>query len=133
MIIIKVLQLLNCKNITTRNTYPSKSLNKKRKKAGKQELFTYKTLVLKPTGKKQETQAAQGLWDNRVHLCRGHFKTYTEDKPLFGRVTGRFWWQPSIRGNAKKGMVVKDYEVKTGVVQSVVPMSYISGGQKQVK
>lgn len=106
------LDLINCKNITTQDIYPDKKLNNKRKKYGKRKLFTYKTLIIKPTGKKQKSQALQGLWDNRIHLCRGHFKEYTAEKPLFGKITGRYWWQPSIRGNAKNGMIVKDYEVK---------------------
>lgn len=105
-------ELLNCKNIGFESHSPPKNLNKKRIKAGKMPLFSYKTLVIKPVGKKQEAQAAQGLWDNRVHLCRGHFKTYTEKNPLFGRITGRFWWQPAVRGNKEKGVVMKDYLVE---------------------
>jgi hypothetical protein len=108
----RALTLLNCKNITTQTTLPPLKLNKKRIKSGKQPLFTYKTLVIKPTGKKQESQQSQGLWDNRIHLCRGHFKEYTAEKPLFGRITGRFWWQPSVRGNKEKGVVIKDYKVE---------------------
>jgi hypothetical protein len=106
------LLLLNCKNISTIDNPPPEKLNKKRAKTGKCPLFTYKTLVIKPTGKKQETQAAQGLWENRVHLCRGHFKSYSDDKPLFGRYTGRYWWQPAVRGNKQKGIIMKDYEVR---------------------
>lgn len=100
--------ILNCKNVTAvENTHKKKLSHKKGKT--KPEFFTYKTLALKPTGKKQENQASKGLWDNRIHLCRGHFKTYTKDNPLFGRIVGTYWWQPSIRGNKKKGVVMKDY------------------------
>lgn len=106
------LRFLSCKNIETQDNLPSLKLNKKRKKTGKQELFTYKTLVIKPIGKKQESQAAQGLWDNRIHLCRGHFKEYTTKKPLFGRITGRFWWQPSVRGRSRDGIVMKNYKIE---------------------
>jgi len=105
------LLMINSKNITTTDNSPPVRLNKKRIKNNKQPLFTYKTLVIKPTGKKQEAQAAQGIWENRIHLCRGHFKTFTKDKPLFGRVTGRYWWQPSVRGNKAKGVITKDYIV----------------------
>lgn len=108
-----ILMLLNCKNITTIEKQPPEKLNKKRAKKGKYPLFTYKKLVIKPTGKKQAAQEAQGLWENRVHLCRGHFKNYTEENPLFGKFTGRYWWPPSVRGNKKKGVVMKDYLVKT--------------------
>jgi hypothetical protein len=109
---LQTLKILSCKNITTIDNPPPEKLNKKRTKKGKCPLFTYKTLVIKPTGKKQTSQEAQGLWENRVHLCRGHFKTYTEENPLFGKFTGRYWWQPSVRGNKKKGVVMKDYKVE---------------------
>jgi len=104
------LKLINCKNITTETNPPDEKLNKKRKLLKKQPIFTYKTLVLKPTGKFQET-IPKHLWENRIHLCRGHFKTYTEEKPLFGRITGSFWWQPCVKGRNKSGIVLKDYEV----------------------
>jgi hypothetical protein len=47
-----------------------------------------------------------------VHLCRGHFKTYTDDNPLFGKHVGKYYWQPSIRGKNKKGIVAKDYSLE---------------------
>lgn len=105
-------KLLSCKNIDTIDNEPPPRLNKSRKKKGKCPIFTYKTLVIKPTSKKQQEQEAQGLWNNRVHLCRGHFKEYSSDKPLFGKYTGRYWWQPSVRGRNTDGVVMKDYEVK---------------------
>lgn len=105
------LDLLECKNIVTENILPPAKLNKKRQKKGKQPLLSYKTLVIKPTGKQQKS-IPKHLWENRVHLCRGHFKTYTADAPLFGKYTGRYWWQPSVRGRNKKGVVVKDYHVE---------------------
>jgi hypothetical protein len=107
-----VLMLLNCKNVMTEKHEPPIALNKKRTKKGKPPLFTYHTLVLQPLGKKQES-IPQDLWNNRIHLQRGHFKTYTDDKPLFGHIVGRFWWQPHVRGKSKEGMIVKDYVMKT--------------------
>jgi hypothetical protein len=43
-----------------------------------------------------------------VHWVRGHFKQYTADKPLFGRLTGLYWWQPHLAGRAPR-VVAKDY------------------------
>ena len=105
------LLLLGCKNIETEKIFPPETLNKKRLKHHKQPLFSYHTLVLKPVGKKQES-IPRHLWENRIHLCRGHFKTYTMENPLFGKITGRFWWQPAVRGRNRDGIVMKDYEVK---------------------
>lgn len=102
---------LDCKNIGTIDILPPEKLNKKRVKKGNCPFFIYKTLVIKSIGKKQAQNEAQGLWENRVHLCRGHFKTYTKDAPLFGKYIGRYWWQPSVKGNKKKGVVIKDYKL----------------------
>jgi len=107
-----MLLLLSCKNIGTEQHDPPLRLNRKRQKSGKQPLFTYHTLVLKPVGKRQES-IPKHLWENRIHLQRGHFKTYTAEKPLFGHITGRFWWQPHVRGRNKEGIVMKDYVVES--------------------
>lgn len=104
--------LLSCKNIEALPHPPPAKLNKKRRKRGKTEIFTYHTLVIKPTTKRQVESQSKGLWSNRIHLCRGHFKEFTEEKPLFGKATGRFWWQPSVRGKNKEGVVIKDYRVR---------------------
>lgn len=104
------LMLLNCRNIGTEKHPAPAALNKKRQKKGKQPLFSYRTVVLKPVGKQQRSIPKQ-QWENRVHLCRGHFKTYTADNPLFGRFTGRYWWQAHARGQSRRGMVHKDYQV----------------------
>lgn len=107
----KTLMLLNCHNITTVPHLPPERLNRKRMRNGKTPLFTYHTLVIKPTAH-APTGSPLGIYHNRIHLCRGHFKTYTTDNPLFGRLTGRYWWQPHVRGQNKEGIVMKDYEVR---------------------
>lgn len=109
------LLLLNCKNIETEDNHPPSKLNRKRAKSGKQELFTYKTLVLKLPSNRQAPQSNADGSDNkiRIHLCRGHFKIFTEAAPLFGKYTGLYWWDPHVRGDKTKGLIVKDYDVKT--------------------
>jgi len=106
----KTLMFLNCKNIGTKTINAPEKLNKKRKKAGKKPIYSYKTLIIKPT-LKNEKSIPKHLWENRIHLARGHFKTYTKDNPLFGKHTGMYWWQPQVRGN-KKGIIHKDYKIE---------------------
>lgn len=101
---------LNCKNICTERHEPSLALNKKRTAIGRQPLFSYHTLIIKPTTQKEKL-IPQHLWENRIHLCRGHFKSYTSEHPLFGKFTGRYWWQAQARGKAK-GIVMKDYQIE---------------------
>ncbi len=47
-----------------------------------------------------------------LHIVRGHFSHYTEDKPLFGKHAGTFWVPAHVRGSADVGLVGKDYAVK---------------------
>lgn len=105
------LMLLNCKNIGAETIPAPVKLNNKRKKKGKFPIYSYKTLVIKPTTKQQKS-IPKHLWNNRIHLARGHFKTYTDENPLFGKITGRFWWQPHVRGRNHEGIVVKDYKLE---------------------
>lgn len=119
------IKLLNCKNITTQNNAPDEALNRARRKRGRQELFTYKTLKLSlPADKQGKRPKGEPTGEHcRIHFCRGHFKEYTADAPLFGRITGLWWWQPHVRGRNRDGIVMKDYEVKTkgqGVVHEMV-------------
>lgn len=108
------LLLLSCKNIITEKILAPEALNKKRRKAGKQELFDYHVLnVVLPSKKRGYQEATEPLSHNRVHLCRGHFKEYTAEHPLFGHYIGLYWWQPYVRGQNKKGIVMKDYSITT--------------------
>lgn len=110
-----VLVLLTIQNLTAQPHSPSMNLNKKRRKKGKCPLYTYHTLRLQLPGKakkgKNNKIASPGT--ARLHLCRGHFKVYTEENPLLGKYTGRYWWQPHARGNRRRGVVMKDYAVTT--------------------
>lgn len=106
------LMLLNTQNIVTEVIEAPDKLNKKRRKKGKPPIFSYKILKIDLPNqyKKYEKKPHQG-GENRIHFCRGHFKTYTDEKPLFGRVTGRFWIPRHVRGNKKKGVIQKEYTV----------------------
>lgn len=106
------LVLINCKNIQTTDNIPPKRLNVSRMKKGKCELFTYKTLVVSGNRGVTELDGENTGIKHRLHLCRGHFKRYTTENPLFGRHTGLYWWQPMVRGGNRAGIVMKDYEVR---------------------
>lgn len=107
--------LLNCKNVITKDNYPDVKLNNSRKKRNKQPLFSYKTLHLNiPINIKKENNKLSNIISqdhNRIHFCRGHFKSYTNDAPLFGKIVGLWWWQSHVRGQNKDGIVMKDYKI----------------------
>lgn len=75
--------------------------------------FTYRTLKIDPITRildRQGEAATKGL-AHALHVCRGHFKTYTDDAPLFGKNVGTWFWGDHVRGSADAGTVVKDYVV----------------------
>lgn len=108
------LMLVECKNIKHETIPPNAKLNKSRVKKGKLPHFEYKILNVEMPGKKISFSSG-GIKGNgtpqRVHLCRGHFKEYTPENPLFGRLVGRYWWQPTVRGKGE-GIIEKEYHVK---------------------
>lgn len=108
--------LLNCKNIGTIDNNPSKTQIKKYRSKGKLPPFVYKTLHVKVFDKKKKEYVLNesiSKHENRVHFCRAHFRTYTKEKPLFGHFVGTIWIQSHIRGKIEKGIVDKDYIIKT--------------------
>ncbi len=111
LIFHRFLSLLSCKNVTYEQESPPVKLQKSRVKKGKPPLSSYYVLKLKPTTSRKDYEA-KNLWTNRVHLCRGHVREYTEDRPLFGKYTGRFWIPPHVRGDKKQGVIHKDYEIQ---------------------
>lgn len=101
---------MNCSNVTVDTNYPPKPLVKKNLRRHGVGLCRFRTLridglkkQLNGVGRAHEDGLAHAL-----HVCRGHFKNYN-DKPLFGRITGTYWWRPQLRGDAKQGAVVKEY------------------------
>lgn len=111
--VLFALSLLNTKNVASDIHEPSAALQRARARRGKPPLVTYRTLrVTLPHSRRSETPnpcvRGEGV---ALHLRRGHFKTYGEARPLLGRHTGTYWWQPSVRGDATRGVVVKDYEL----------------------
>lgn len=48
----------------------------------------------------------------RMHIVRGHFADYTEGGGLFGKLHGRYYIAPHVRGSAAIGTITKDYRVR---------------------
>lgn len=104
---------LNCKNVIVEQRQAPAALSKSFQKKNGKPLLRYHTLEIEPMRKVLEGEGGisrNGL-GKALHICRGHFATYTEDKPLFGRVTGTFWKSSHVRGDLKHGAVVTDYKV----------------------
>lgn len=107
------ISFMHCKNVARVDNLPNRQ--ERREMQRREEAITiYKTLQIEPM--KQVLSSQGGVAHNglkkALHICRGHFSTYSEEKPLFGKYAGRFWIQAHVRGTAEAGKVIKDYKVK---------------------
>ena len=103
------INLLHCKNIElVIEPLTRQQRRQKERKSG----IIYKVLAIKE-GDKSYRYLDHGHNGSKkaLHLCRGHFRTYTDEAPLFGRVTGTFWIPAHVKGAKENGEVVKDYKV----------------------
>lgn len=105
--------LMHCKNIALNEVKPKDKQSHIFNKQYGKPLVSYWTLMIQSTLKANKDNVAapyQGLMP--LHLRRGHFATYTDDKPLFGKYVGTFWKEATMVGELSNGVVIKDYKVK---------------------
>lgn len=106
--ILKICAFMHCRNITLKDCRQSAKVARKKNKP----FYEYKILELDDKSKKRYTSNAEpgssGI-KKRLHLCRGHIRTYTEDAPLFGHYVGNVWIPPHRRGDGNLGYIEKDY------------------------
>ena len=112
------LRLLHCKNVSVEEAPDIRTRQQRRYDDRRGiEPVVFKTLVIDPSMSRKATPAERRAKTDpvtRLHICRGHFSTYTEEKPLFGKYSGTFWIPAHVRGSAEVGEVRKDYRVKAG-------------------
>lgn len=103
----QTLLALHCTNIRSVENPPPAALNKKRIKAGKLPLFTYKTLHILSgeRGASHDSPAddAEAKRSPRLHFRRGHVRRIGDD-----RIT---WVQQCMVGNKRLGIVEKCYSI----------------------
>jgi hypothetical protein len=107
------ISFMNCKNCALSAVERDQDLNRKRRKHGLKPFLRYHTINIEPMRKVLKTEGnieSTGL-KRALHICRGHFSRYSEERPLFGKVAGTFWIPAHLRGTTEEGIVVSDYQV----------------------
>ena len=106
--------LLACKNVHTVEIEPSAKMQRARYRRGKRPLNSYYEIKITAPGTRMEhSSEAHATIMRRFHAVRGHFANYSEDKPLFGRLAGRFWIPSHTRGATELGHISKRYRVES--------------------
>lgn len=110
------LSFLNAKNTELIDNPPPAKLSKRHQKKYGVPLVTYKTLKVNPIRKvnaNDHDDASDGdSIPKSLHIVRGHFADYRNGPGLFGKINDIVWKEAHVRGSAKAGVVVKDYDVQ---------------------
>jgi hypothetical protein len=104
------LMLINCQNVITETIYKKKK--GKRKSVPKSEIYKILKFKIKKTSKRYEYGGEEELKETvmPLHICKGHFRRYTEERPLFGKIVCRIWVPWHFRGDPENGILIKSYE-----------------------
>lgn len=109
---------LNCKNVQLDHEVPhasERTREQKRLNQWPKADHDFHTIHLTPL-REVTRNAASGVSSSdahkRLHIVRGHFRTYTDDKPLLGKpgLSGQFWIPQHTAGKAQGG-ISADYEI----------------------
>lgn len=110
------LQLLGCANVSLSDRpMPERCERDAVKRQGpKDGGYRYHVLVVRKAGAKTDSPGIEIGAEMPLHVCRGHFAEYGPKFGkglLFGRLEGRFYIPPHMKGKAEHGVVEKDYEI----------------------
>ena len=110
--VLVAISLMHCKNIELVNKPITRAMKRRVKRTGV-PMVVEKVLVIEPFKRKviNETTGEHSGLTLAMHICRGHFREYSEEKPLFGKYSGKYWIPQHARGNKESGEVDKEYEV----------------------
>ena len=111
--------LLHCTNVTAVEVDPRQEMSRQQRRRLERKNETalvYNVVQVKPFGsyrKSVQERPGEGRIV-RLHHVRGHFMEFGPEygKGLaFGRIAGRFYCPPHVRGDLQKGVVGKTYEL----------------------
>lgn len=105
-----VASFMNCGNVILEDRIPPRHERRQILRATRREAVSHKVLKVRPVKRiYPASEPTENRRDLPLHVCRGHFKTFRQDRPLFGMFSGTFWWDAYVRGAQENGIVIKDY------------------------
>jgi hypothetical protein len=107
------ISLMNCRNVTIDDERADKQTASRARRGGEIPYALKQINVpgLNRSATRMQARNAAGA-AIPLHLVRGHFKTFTEEAPLFGSKVGTFWWGWQTRGKKEHGVRDHEYVVR---------------------
>ncbi len=107
--------LMHCKNTQVREADQPAKWRKAYERRHHRLPLTYKVIHVSQFKEAMDAngrlRGSVGNSPYRLHQVRGHYKTYTQEAPLFGKLTGRFFWSEQFRGKQGAGVIKHRYEI----------------------
>lgn len=110
------LTFMNCRNVVREERKQPRAESRKHQRTHGVPLSTYQVCRLQ-VDQPVVVRDTDGVGESKstpLHICRGHFRHYTKERPLFGHYVGPVWVPMHTRGNAANGVRVRDFEVEKG-------------------
>ena len=139
-VLLLALSFCNCRNVALPETQPARRAPNRieqRKHITPPTEHRFHTILIEPLKAKfakpapgtpgapgqaatPGTPGATPPAPHALHIVRGHFHTYTAERPLFGNpeLYGQFWIPQHVRGTTESGTVHADYEIKLPVSEA---------------
>jgi hypothetical protein len=106
------LSLLHCKNVSLQRVEPVVHSKKHKRKLRKYPPLEHHVIVIRDRkGRIVNSSSLRTGIQQRLHMVRGHFSTYTAQAPLFGKTTGKFWIPAHVTGTNVDGAITSEYKV----------------------
>jgi hypothetical protein len=104
---LDTLALMHCRNVSTRPV----TRGDPRKRHRHPWRYEHHVIDIPGLDRPASVGGSKRSGDNTtaLHMVRGNYATYTEDRPLFGRDVGTFWRPAHARGKYVNGLVTKEY------------------------
>jgi len=105
--------LMHCKNVNESGHTPQAKQSTANQRRHGFPLTRYSTLDIRPVTRAldRDGKARTDGLGAALHRCRGHFKTFRPEAPMFGRLSGQYWWNAHTRGKPELGRVESVYRV----------------------
>jgi hypothetical protein len=105
---------LNCRGMRTEEHKVGARLASRRVRKGQPVGLDYRRIVvddrLRAALERNRRAEAEG---KRLHIVRGHIRTYTKERPAFGNYVGNMWIHQHMRGESELGQINHEYHVQS--------------------
>lgn len=96
---LMALCFLHAKNVAVKKSAPPTVHEQRAWRKRDKPFFRYHTITIHSGATRAIGGGRTGPHGSpAVHICRGHFKRFTAEKPLLGKHVGIYWWPMILRG-----------------------------------